>query len=131
MEGLSMNGPPTRPFWLLETRDFIAIILVAAMVGLMFALVLRPTAIPDTPVANIVIGGFMTVGFSAVIQFYFGSSKGSVTKDDTISTLTAAAAESAPIVVSPPAPVVMPGPSTRAPNVTPAPQSSSVGLSGR
>jgi hypothetical protein len=85
-----------RPFWLLETRDFIAIILVMAMVGLMFALVLRPTTIPDTPVTNIVIGGFMTVGFSAVIQFYFGSSKGSVAKDDTINAIAAGA--SPPIV---------------------------------
>jgi hypothetical protein len=77
-----------RPVWLPETRDFIGLILICAMVGLMFVMVLRPSLIPpDSPVVNMLIGGFMTVGFSAVIQFYFGSSKGSVAKDDTINAI--------------------------------------------
>jgi hypothetical protein len=97
-----------RPFWLLETRDFLAIMLVIAMIGLLFVLTLRPTAIPDTPVTNIVIGGFMTVGFSAVIQFYFGSSKGSVAKDDTINAMAEATPAVVPAVVS--APIVRPAP---------------------
>lgn len=96
-----------RPFWLLETRDFLAIMLVIAMIGLLFVLTLRPTAIPDTPVTNIVIGGFMTVGFSAVIQFYFGSSKGSVAKDDTINAMAEA---TPPVVASTQAPLLRPAP---------------------
>lgn len=79
----------TRPAWLPETRDFIALIMVSAMVGLLFALVLRPAAVPDNAVTNMVIGGFMTVGFTSVMAFYFGSSKGSIAKDDTINALTA------------------------------------------
>jgi hypothetical protein len=108
-------GQPSRPFWLLETRDFIAIILICAMVGLMFALVLRPITVPDTPVTNMLIGGFMTVGFSAVIQFYFGSSKGSAAKDDTINTIAVGAAADAVAPVVPtataprPAAIVSPG----------------------
>lgn len=90
-----------RPSWLLETRDFIAIILVSAMVGLLFALVLRPTTIPDTPIVNIVVGGFMTTGFAAIIQFYFGSSKGSAAKDDTINAIAAGqAGQTVPPVVA-------------------------------
>ena len=97
----------SRPSWLPETRDFIALILVSAMVGLMFALVLRPTMIPDTPVTNLVIGGFMTSGFTAIIQFYFGSSKGSAAKDDTINAMASAqvpAAEATPVKPEPPRP---------------------------
>ena len=108
--------PKQRPFWLLETRDFIAILLILAMIGLMFALVLRPTNIPDTPVANMLIGGFMTVGFSAVIQFYFGSSKGSAAKDDTINSI---ATGQVPTVapVAPTAPVTPPRPVASAPTI--------------
>jgi hypothetical protein len=93
-----------RPIWLPEVRDLIALILICAMVGLMFALVLRPVTVPDTPVTNMLIGGFMTVGFSGVIQFYFGSSKGSSAKDDTISAIATAQAEAVPTVVKPAAP---------------------------
>lgn len=89
-----------RPFWLLETRDCIAIVLVGGMVALVFVLALRPSAVPDTPMFNMIVGGYVTVGFTSIIQFYFGSSKGSVAKDDTINAMSATAAETPKIVAA-------------------------------
>jgi hypothetical protein len=81
-----------RPFWIPEVRDFIGLIVISAMVGMLFILLLRPVTVPDNQMTNILIGGFMTAT-TAVIQFYFGSSKSSAAKDDTINTLTTAATE--------------------------------------
>lgn len=82
-----------RPVWMPETRDFIALMLVGALIGLLFTMVLRPVSIPDNAVTNLLIGGFMTV-VTGIAQFYFGSSKGSASKDDTINAIATAQAES-------------------------------------
>lgn len=86
-----------RPRWLPEVRDFIGMIIISAMVGMLFILLLRPVTVPDNQMTNILIGGFMTAT-TAVIQFYFGSSKGSVAKDDTINAIATGQATTAAVV---------------------------------
>lgn len=93
----------TRPSWLLEVRDVLALVLVGGMVALVFVLALRPTSLPDTPMFNMIVGGYVTVGFTSIIQFYFGSSKGSAAKDDAINTMATTAAVVPGPVVNPPA----------------------------
>ena len=65
-----------------DTQSALAIILVTAVIVLMFDLAL--TGKTETDTFKIMVGGLMTVGFASVIGFYFGSSQGSKTKDDTI-----------------------------------------------
>lgn len=65
-----------------DTQSALAIILVTAVIVLMFVLAL--TGKTETDTFKIMVGGLMTVGFASVIGFYFGSSAGSKTKDDTI-----------------------------------------------
>jgi hypothetical protein len=89
-----------------DTRSAIAVALVIAMIGMAFVLVFRPN-VPDSDVFKILIGGLMTVGFASIINFYFGSSSGSKSKDDTLNQIAAGAASAppaAPTPASPPAP---------------------------
>ena len=58
-----------------DTRSAIALSLVAAMIGMAFVLVFRPS-VPDSDVFKMLVGGLMTVGFATIISFYFGSSAG-------------------------------------------------------
>lgn len=74
-----------------DTRSAIALALVAAMIGMAFVLVFRPT-VPDSDVFKMLIGGLMTVGFATIISFYFGSSAGSKAKDDTLNQIAVASA---------------------------------------
>ena len=82
-----------------DTQSFLAIALIVAVVALMFVLVL--TGKTETDTFKIMVGGLMTVGFASVIGFYFGSSAGSKTKDDTINAAVQTAAAN-----NPPAPKV-------------------------
>lgn len=84
-----------RPVWLPEVRDAIGLLVIGALVGMLFILLLRPVTVPDNQMTNILIGGFMTAS-TAVIQFYFGSSKSSLAKDDTINSMAVASAEAVP-----------------------------------
>jgi hypothetical protein len=70
-----------------DTQSSIAFALVFAVVVLIFVMAL--TGKTETDTFKIMVGGLMTVGFSNVIGFYFGSSQGSKTKDDTINALSA------------------------------------------
>lgn len=72
-----------------DTRSAIALSLVAAMIGMAFVLVFRPS-VPDSDVFKMLIGGLMTVGFATIISFYFGSSAGSKAKDDTLNQIAVA-----------------------------------------
>jgi hypothetical protein len=72
-----------KPFWWPDPQSFIAIALVLAMIALVFVLAFRSN-LPDSDMFKMVVGGFVTVGFANIVQFYFGSSKGSAAKDDTI-----------------------------------------------
>jgi beta-lactamase regulating signal transducer with metallopeptidase domain len=102
-----------RPFWIPEVRDLIGIVVISAMVGMLLILLLRPVTVPDNQMTNILIGGFMTAT-TAVIQFYFGSSKGSVAKDDTINAI-ATSQSVAPTVIESPATVTSTMTSTSTP----------------
>lgn len=75
-----------KPFWWPEPQALLAIIMVCSMVALAFVLVFKQA--PDSDIFKMLIGGFMTTGFATIINFYFGSSKGSATKDETISKIT-------------------------------------------
>lgn len=110
-----------RPIWVPEVRDLIGMSVIIAMISMLLILLLRPVTVPDNQMTNILIGGFMTAT-TAVIQFYFGSSKGSVAKDDTINAIatsqavTLPAAEPSAVVTS-----TVTSTSTAPPTVSPTP----------
>lgn len=79
-----------RPWYVPETRDFIATLLIIATVVVIIVLIFRPIA-TDNQLLNVMLGGLMTVGFANVITYYFGSSSGSKDKDDTISKMAVSA----------------------------------------
>ncbi len=88
----------------------LAFILVSSIVGLVFLLAFLGQT--DTDTFKILVGALMSVGFTNVIGFYFGSSVSSKAKDETISTLVtgtgpavvAAAKEAAPAAAKEAAP---------------------------
>jgi len=82
------------PFWWPAPQALIAIMLVVAMIALVFVLALRKEPTQDSDLLKIVVGGLMTVGFASIINFYFGSSKESATKGDTLSKIATGQTES-------------------------------------
>jgi hypothetical protein len=68
-----------------DTQSFLAIFSAISIIGLVYILAL--TGKTDTDTFKIMVGTVMGVGFTAIYQFYFGSSKGSTTKDNTIATM--------------------------------------------
>jgi len=94
--------PETKPYWWPEPQTLIAMTLIWAMVVLAFVLIYRGKDVPDSDMLKMLVGGFMTTGFATIISFYFGSSKGSVTKDETINRIATAAPPAAPVPVVPP-----------------------------
>lgn len=87
-----------------DTKSAIAISLVTSMIAMAFVLALRA---PDSDIFKIVIGGLMTVGFSNIISFYFGSSSGSKAKDDTLNQIAITSSQPA-VSVSSVAPALAP-----------------------
>ena len=71
-----------------DTPSFLAMVLVVSIVGLVFMLAVMGQANTDT--FKILVGGLMTVGFTNIVGFYFGSSSSSKAKDETISTMATA-----------------------------------------
>lgn len=106
----------------------LAVLLTSSIVGLVGLLAFLDKT--DTDTFKILVGGLMTVGFTNVIGFYFGSSASSKAKDETITTLAtgtgtggtpaavvAAAEEAAPAaaaVAAPPAAAVAAPPAAEA-----------------
>lgn len=94
----------------------LAFVLVGSIVGLVFLLAFLDKT--DTDTFKILVGALMSVGFTNVIGFYFGSSVSSKAKDDTINAIAtgtgvgtngpaavaAAAAVAAPIAAAAAAP---------------------------
>jgi hypothetical protein len=72
-----------------DTPSFLAVVLVISIVGLVFMLAVMGQSNTDT--FKILVGGLMTVGFTNIVGFYFGSSSSSKAKDETISTMATAA----------------------------------------
>lgn len=83
-----------------DTQSVLAIALVFGIIALVFLMAF--TGKTESDVFKVLVGGMMTVGFAGVVQFYFGSSQGSKTKDDTISALAN------PTAAPPPAPTAGP-----------------------
>ncbi len=69
----------------MSVTGVIAIILTGSVVGLVALLAFLGQT--DTDTFKILVGGLMTVGFTNVVGYYFGSSSSSKAKDETISTL--------------------------------------------
>jgi hypothetical protein len=68
-----------------EPQSFIAVFLIVSVVAIVFTLIFVGKV--DSQMVTMMVGGIMTVGFASIINFFYGSSKSSKTKDDTISTL--------------------------------------------
>ncbi len=90
-----------KPFWWPEPQALIALLLVVAMIALVFILALRKEPVQDSDLLKIVVGGLMTVGFSSIVNFYFGSSKESATKGDTLSRIATGEATPPPAAAPP------------------------------
>lgn len=69
-----------RPWWVPDIRSALALLVILAVIVLTFILVFHPIKDSDD-VTKMVIGGLMTVGFVTIVNFFFGSSKGSSDKD--------------------------------------------------
>ena len=81
-----------------DTPSFLAIVLVISIVSLVFMLAVMGQANTDT--FKILVGGLMTVGFTNIVGFYFGSSSSSKAKDDTISAMVTGTGSGAPAAVT-------------------------------
>jgi type IV secretory pathway VirB10-like protein len=68
-----------------DTPSFIALILVISIVSLVFVLAI--TGKSDSDIFKILVGGLMTVGFTNIVGFYFGSSQGSKDKDTALASI--------------------------------------------
>lgn len=65
-----------------DTKSAIALLLVAGMMTIAFVLIFKQ--VPESDTFKMLLGGMMTVGFSSIINYFFGSSDGSKEKDRTI-----------------------------------------------
>lgn len=73
-----------------DTQSILAITLAVGFVALIFFLAVSGKS--DTDVFKILAGAFSGTGFAGIIGFYFGSSQGSKSKDDTLNTIATKAA---------------------------------------
>jgi hypothetical protein len=98
-----------------DTPSFIALILVISIVGLVFLLAI--TGKSDSDTFKILVGALMSVGFTNIVGFYFGSSQGSKDKDTALASIasgsvTFPAVTDAVEVAAPPAATVAVPPAT-------------------
>lgn len=68
--------------WVPDTKAVIAILVILCTIGIAIVLLMHPV-LTDSPMLNIVVGGWIAYG-TTVIQYYFGSSQGSKVKDDAL-----------------------------------------------
>lgn len=61
-----------------NTRDVLALGLVASIIALTFVLAIRA---PESDAFKVLLGALLSTGFAAIIAWYFGSSSGSAMKD--------------------------------------------------
>jgi uncharacterized membrane protein YjjB (DUF3815 family) len=74
---------------------YVRVLLAFTLVGLLATTLVFSFIENDAGTRNLVVGAIL--GYvAAVVQFYFGSSEGSRTKDDTLAAATAALAVSTP-----------------------------------
>lgn len=74
-----------RPFWVPDTQGSLAIAIIGLVGAIVLLLLLHPITLDDktTSVLTVVIGVLVS-SLKDVYSFYFGSSKGSAAKDETI-----------------------------------------------
>ena len=73
----------------MSITGLIAIVLTISIVGLVALLAFLGQT--DTDTFKILVGGLMTVGFTNIVGYYFGSSASSKGKDETILTMAGTA----------------------------------------
>lgn len=78
-----MNG--NKPWFWPDTQGFLAIAIVVLLGSIVFILLLHPIQIDDRIQGVLMtVIGVLVGSLKDVYSFFFGSSKGSVSKDDTI-----------------------------------------------
>lgn len=82
-----------------DVQGYLAAMLPTSTVLLIFVLVFHPLPQGTDDVTKTAIGALLTVGFASIISFYFGSSAGSKSKDNTINKI---AEQSAGPIPTPP-----------------------------
>lgn len=82
----------------LNTPSIIAVMLIGAIVALVFLLAFMGHA--DSDVFKVLVGALVSVGFTNIVGFYFGSSASSKAKDDTIQTMAAGTGSGSPVLAA-------------------------------
>lgn len=78
-----MDEPKERPFWLPDTQGFLAVAIIALIAVVVLILLTRPPAIDErTSGVLMTIVGVLIACLKDVYSFFFGSSKGSQSKDE-------------------------------------------------
>jgi hypothetical protein len=78
-----------RPFWLPDTQGFLAVAIIFLIAVVVLILLTRPPAIDErTSGVLMTIVGVLIACLKDVYSFFFGSSKGSQDKSETISKIT-------------------------------------------
>ena len=74
-----------KPTWLPDTQGFLAIAIITIMTMVILILLLHPVNMSDTAQGVLMtVIGVLTGALKDVYSFFFGSSKGSSLKDETI-----------------------------------------------
>lgn len=83
---------PNKPYWLPDTQGFLAIAIILLMSIIVLVLLMGdPPKFDDkTAGAMMMVLGVLTACLKDVYAFFFGSSKGSKDKDDTMNKVVAA-----------------------------------------
>jgi hypothetical protein len=80
---------PSRPFWLPDTQGFLAVAIIFLIAVVVLILLTRPPAIDErTSGVLMTIVGVLIACLKDVYSFFFGSSKGSQDKTETIAKIT-------------------------------------------
>ena len=121
------NGSTTssdRPYWMPDAQGFVAgSVIILAAVALIYRMG-HPSTVDDK-ILDMMITILYGTALVAIVNFLFGSSRSSQSKDDTLATLaTAPIAAAAPTVVSVPIPATdADAPAAPAPAAAPKPVS--------
>lgn len=95
-----------KPWFWPDTQGFLAVAIITIMAAIVLILLLHPVQITDTVQGVLMtIIGVLVGSLKDVFAFYFNSSSSSKTKDETISTMAAVAAEVPKLAAAPAKPV--------------------------
>lgn len=77
-----------KPYWWPDAQGFVIIVVMLTCVALVMLRTFAPSATEDK-VLDMMTQVFFTTGLVAIIQFFFGTSRSSQNKDDTINRMVA------------------------------------------